>query len=41
MRDRAAPCAQAAAGQEGPEAADVPVVPDGVRSAGAGLVHFQ
>ena len=36
MSDRAVPCEQAAAGQEGPEAAAVPVVPDGVRGAGRG-----
>ena len=36
MRDWAGPCEQAAAGQEGAEAAAVPVVPDGVRGAGRG-----
>ena len=41
LRDRAVPCEQAAACQEGPEVADVPDVPDGVRGAGAGLMHSQ
>jgi ankyrin repeat protein len=36
LRDRAWPCAQAAGSQEGPEAAAVPVVPDGVRGEGRG-----
>ena len=41
LRDRAVPCEQAAACQEGPEAAVVPVVPDGVRGAGVGLARSQ